>query len=94
MPRFFFHIRNGTGFTEDEEGRDLPDEAAARTIAVEGARSLLSHEVSGGTLDLRGRIEVVDDEGRPLFVLPFSDVISIATGELPTPEPAELSYDR
>ena len=36
MPLFFFHVCNGNGFVEDEEGRDLPDEAAARAIAIVG----------------------------------------------------------
>jgi len=34
MPRFYFHVCNGNGFTEDEEGQELADVEAARARAV------------------------------------------------------------
>jgi hypothetical protein len=81
MPRFLFHIRNGHGFTPDEEGRELADRYAAHDAAVAGARSLLSDEVTRGTLDLGGEIEVADGEGQVLFLVPFSDVVAIRQPE-------------
>jgi hypothetical protein len=81
MARFLFHIRNGHGLTPDEEGRDLADREAAYAAAVVGARSLLSDEVTRGTLDLGGEIEVADDEGQVLFQVPFSDVVEIRQPE-------------
>jgi hypothetical protein len=36
MPRFYLHICNGNGFTEDEEGVELADEAAVRKAAIAG----------------------------------------------------------
>jgi hypothetical protein len=83
MPRFYLHIRNGTGFTRDEEGLDVPSLAAAKQRAAEGARSLLSAEICSGQLDLRGRIEVADEAGDVLLVVPFEEVIQIRTGPLP-----------
>jgi hypothetical protein len=84
VPRFYFHVRNGLGFAEDEEGQMLPSVQAAREEAVSGARSMLSSEVCTGTLDLRGRIEVTDEQRHIVLTVPFSDAIHIRTGELPS----------
>lgn len=83
MRRFFFHIRNGGGFVEDEEGAELPSLAEAKDYAVTGARSLLSAEVTSGQLDLRGRIEVTDGAGQPVMIVPFEEVVEIQMGQLP-----------
>ena len=89
MGRFHFNIRNGTGDTPDEEGRELAGLPEAEAMAVDGARALLSEEVRAGDLDLRGCIEVTDDEGRIVFTVAFKDVLNIRTGELPmAAEPA------
>lgn len=83
VPKFFFHIRNGLGFTEDEEGQELASVEDARAAAVVGARSLLSAEVVEGQLDLRGRIEVRDGEGRGVATVEFGDVVEIRRGAPP-----------
>ncbi|HEV2747784.1 MAG TPA: hypothetical protein VGW34_10870 [Allosphingosinicella sp.] len=88
MPRFYFHISNSLGFTRDEEGRELRGLDAARAVAVEGARSLLSDEVSGGILDLRGRIDVTDEHDRLVLNVLFGDVVEIRNGEIPSEKPA------
>ena len=70
MPRYFLNIRNNISFTRDEEGCELADADAARDVAVKGARSLMSTEVAEqGKLDLRARIEVMDEAGK--IVLTF-----------------------
>lgn len=81
MSRFYFHIRNGNGFTRDEEGRELADRESAHHAAVKGARSLLSDEVVSGSMDLRGQIEVVDQAGAPVTIVKFGDVVDIIAGE-------------
>lgn len=82
MPLFRFNIRNGLGFTRDPEGKELPDAAAARDVAVTGARSLISAEVLEGRLDLRGRIEVTDGDGRLILAVRFSEAVEVEEGEL------------
>jgi hypothetical protein len=52
MPRFYFHISNGQGFIEDEEGIELTDEAAARSNAVAAARDVMAGDLREGLLDL------------------------------------------
>ena len=77
MPCYHFNIQNGTGFIEDEEGRDLPDLDAVRAEALEGIRSILTEDVRKGYLDLGGRIEVLDEAGSLLLVVPFADAVEI-----------------
>jgi hypothetical protein len=81
MPRYRFNIHNGIGFVEDEEGRDLPDLAAARAEAVKGIRSILTEDVDQGHIDLCGRIEVVDDSGQSVLVIPFEEAVRIVRPE-------------
>ncbi|HEX8064770.1 MAG TPA: hypothetical protein VF535_16355 [Allosphingosinicella sp.] len=77
MPRYFFHVCNGNGFTEDEEGRELPDEAEARAIALSGARDIMAEEMRAGQLNPASFIEVEDAGHRHLFTLPFSDAYTV-----------------
>jgi hypothetical protein len=78
MPRYFFQIHNGTGLTEDQEGRELPDLAAARAEAVSGIRSIVSEEALEGQLDLEGRIEIRDGSERTLLVVGFAEAFKIS----------------
>jgi len=77
MARFYLHIRNGNGYAEDPEGQDLSDLAAARSAAIEGVRSLLAEEARQGQLDLSGSIEIANEEGNILLIVPFSEAISL-----------------
>jgi CRP-like cAMP-binding protein len=84
MPRFFFNIRNGNGFTEDEEGREFADAATAREEAVRGIRSIVGEEAKEGRIDLRGRIEVADETGRRVCDVGFGDALEVSRGEPPS----------
>ena len=77
MPRYHFNIRNGSGFTIDEEGLDLFSETDARAQAVRGARSLMSAEVLEGMLDLGGQIEVTDDLNGAVLTVRFRDAVRV-----------------
>lgn len=93
MPRFFFHIRNGNGFTQDEEGLELDDLATVRKVALEGARSLLSDETSHGKLDLEGSIEVVDEAGSQVMNVRFDEALEMKPST-PRPAPAPSAPNR
>ena len=84
MPRYFFHVRNGLGFVADDEGRELDGDDAARAVAIDGVRSLLSDEVRSGRLDLRGRLEVADGDGRTVLIVPFGETVEIRIGGVPS----------
>lgn len=77
MPRFYFHLHNGTGLTRDEEGRDLEDLAEARRCAIEDIRSVLCEDVERGFIDMRGRIDVAGERGQALTTVPFSEAVEI-----------------
>jgi hypothetical protein len=77
MARYHFHIHDGAGFVEDEEGRELPDLEAARREGLRGIRSIVSEDLMNGVLDLRGRLEVVDDAGHRVLTIPFAEAVDI-----------------
>ncbi|NIJ20228.1 hypothetical protein FHS95_001920 [Sphingomonas naasensis] len=77
MSRYFIHLYNGTGETRDEQGSEVADLAAAEMLAVDGVRSILSEEVRRGTLDLRGRAEIADQDGRVVQTVRFSETVRI-----------------
>jgi hypothetical protein len=77
MPHYYFNLRNGLGLLEDKEGRELADLEAARAEGLKGARSLIAEEVTEGRLDLSGRIEIVDGDGRLLLAIPFGEAVAI-----------------
>ena len=76
MPRFFFNVYDERT-TIDEVGQELPDLAAAREAAVEEARAILGDEARDGRIDLSHRIEVEDEDRRPVLLLPFSAAVEI-----------------
>ena len=77
MARFYFHVHEAFGSTLDEDGRELPDLKSARSEAVKGVRSILCAEIVRGRLDLRSRIEVTDDKGDIVLVIPFSQTVEL-----------------
>ena len=83
MPRFYMHICNGTGFVEDMEGVELPDEATARAKAIEAARDVMAADLRAGELALTSFIEVEDEGKRLLFTLTFADAVQIKAQHRP-----------
>ena len=76
MPRFFFNVFD-EAMTIDEVGQELPDVAAAHEAAIEEARAILADEARNGRIDLSHRIEVEDEDRRPVLLLPFSAAVEI-----------------
>ncbi len=78
MTIFYLHLFNRLGAILDEEGRDLPDLAAAREEAIRNARSIMAEEVRAGELDLNARIDIAGPRADQVhFTLPFSDALVI-----------------
>jgi len=77
MPRFFFHMYNGHGDTPDEVGSDLEDQAAARRLAIDSVRSMISEDARRGTIDLKGRIDVMDGAGNVLVTVEFAEAFEV-----------------
>jgi hypothetical protein len=71
MPRYFFHLRDGTEGIRDAEGVDLPDEIAGRAYA----RSLASELMKNREPQTRHwLLDVTEEIGQVAFQLPFATV--------------------
>jgi len=77
VPRFYFHICNGNGFTEDREGKDLSNEEAARNEAILGLRDSGAGELRRGEMNLGSFIEVEDETHRLVMTVNFSDAVRV-----------------
>jgi hypothetical protein len=77
MPHFYFQVQNGQGYTPDEEGLDLEDEASARAMAMDSIRSMVAEEVRKGVLDLDGHIDVLDHGAVRLTRVEFAEAFTI-----------------
>jgi hypothetical protein len=76
MPRYHFNIYDDEIVT-DREGLELPDEEAARAEGLRGARDLMCAQLRKGRLNLSHRVEVIDERGGLVLVLPFGDAVIV-----------------
>ena len=76
MPHYYFNVRNGIGYVQDDEGKEMPDLDAARAEAIKGARSIIASEVLEGRLDLEGAIEVADSGGQRVLRITYREAVS------------------
>lgn len=77
MPRFYFHLFNQIS-ARDHEGRDVSDLQSARIRAVDDIRSIISEDARSGQLDLRGRIEIADEDGQTVDTVSFIEAFVVA----------------
>lgn len=77
MPRFKFNVHNGNGVTRDDEGSDAADQADARRIALESIRSFIAEEARGGLIDLRGHVEITNEDDESLVEIAFSEAFDL-----------------
>lgn len=62
----------------DEDGVELADIAAEKDEAIHGARAMMAeHLAAGRPINLNHRIEVADDHGKILAVIPFRELVTI-----------------
>lgn len=77
MPQFYFHTSNSHGVAKDTEGQSLPDVNAARREAVRGIREILSEEIKDGQINVRGRIDVADEDGKTVLTVGFQETFTV-----------------
>lgn len=77
MPLYLMHLREPTRLCRDHEGVILDDAEAARLQAVAAARNIMSHDVTCGSLSLKGEIDVGNETGVRLFTVRFRDALSL-----------------
>jgi hypothetical protein len=77
MPHYFFQVCNGQGLTPDDEGIDLQDEAAAKRMAMDSIRSIISEEARKGVIDLDGYIDVKNEGAETLTRIAFPEAFAL-----------------
>jgi hypothetical protein len=82
MQRYFFDLNERGDVTTDEEGRLLPDAAAAHRHAVVEAREIMSGDIRRGVLSLEYAIEVRDETGAIILNVLFHEAAMPGTRTL------------
>ncbi len=77
VAKYYFHLRDGIELFLDEEGRELPDVAAALAVALGDARAIISHDALRGRIDLDQRLDIEDAGGRMIHRLSFADAVEL-----------------
>jgi hypothetical protein len=77
MPRFHFNVHDSTGFTPDEEGRELEGIEIVRREAIKGIRSVISQDALKGIVDLCGWMDVLDGAGGLVLRFDFSEAVDL-----------------
>jgi hypothetical protein len=75
--QILFHLHECGAVVSDEEGQELPTHANLREAAIKEARSIMSSEVLAGRLCLSCRIEVADEDQKPLLVVPLTEAVKV-----------------
>lgn len=88
MPRYFFHVRDGTD-VRDEIGTELPDIYVAQAQAIRTSGEILRDMGSRFWDGTEWRLEATDEQGEVLFVLRFSaeERLGMQTGSTGQPRP-------
>ena len=77
MPIYYLNLFNDFD-SIDEQGCQCPDLATAKIKAVSAARDIMAEHVQlGRPLKLHHRMEVVDESGKVLAVIPFREIITV-----------------
>jgi hypothetical protein len=78
MPLYFLHLRDSDGLIPDLEGSRLFNLEAARIEAIESARELMIDSiVTEGRVGIARSIEVCDEQGARLLVVPFCNAVTV-----------------
>jgi hypothetical protein len=87
MATFHFNFRQGESYTVDEQGCPFASAEEAYLGAFAAAQDIW-HELLVNRQDpMLCAFEVTDDDGRNLFVLPFSEILDVCQGRSASPRP-------
>jgi hypothetical protein len=73
LPKYYFHLRNGSDQLLDPRGTELASIEAVRQMALLFARDTLSNMIRGGLLDLRYRVDAEDADGKLVHSIKLED---------------------
>jgi len=83
VPRFYLHVCNGSGFTEDCEGHEFDDAEGARNGAIKGIRDLMSEELRKGEINIASYIEIEDETRQLIRIVPFTEAVEVKSDPCP-----------
>jgi hypothetical protein len=72
MPRFYFNFVDGQEKIDDQEGMELPDEAAARKQAMYAVLDAQKTRFALPRNWVGWSVEVMDDRGNQILLIPIS----------------------
>jgi hypothetical protein len=75
MPRYFFHIREGSDLNRDGEGQEFANVEEARREAINSVREIMGEKLLHGGLMNHRSIEIADETGRVVDVINSRDVL-------------------
>jgi hypothetical protein len=78
MPRYHFQLNECGRVLADSEGRDLPEGADLRGIAIDEARAIMQAEIGEGRLCLGCAVEVCTEDGIVVARVSFQEAVSVA----------------
>ena len=74
--RYLFNVTDGHAVAADHEGSEQLDAHAIRDEALRTARDLMSDSDRLGRCRRHWRVDVLDEAGGVVFVLPFSQALA------------------
>ncbi|HEX8444056.1 MAG TPA: hypothetical protein VF631_10475 [Allosphingosinicella sp.] len=77
MARYHFHIDECGTIITDDEGLKKPDMESVRHEALMSAREIMCGEMKRGKLCLSCHIEVQDEAGHVVYILPFKQAVEV-----------------
>ena len=76
MPRYFFHLRDGTDTILDPDGMEMSSEEVTGAALLQ-ARDCIAGDVKRGRIDLHCHIDVHAEDGELVHSLSFADAVEV-----------------
>jgi hypothetical protein len=93
MPRFYLHVCDGSGFSEDDEGVELAGPDEARRKAIDGLRDIMAGEMRRGEINMGSFIEIEDQEHRLVMTVSFAEAVRVTAEPGQRPERRPLKKE-
>jgi hypothetical protein len=75
MPRFYFYLRQADEISDDPEGTELHDPAAAQRYALDAARDILADAIRWNSEFSADAILIADERGRTIGWVSFRELL-------------------
>jgi hypothetical protein len=85
MAKFYFNFRQGASYQVDDTGCEFGSVEEAYLSAFASAQDMWRELMIQRQDPTLCAFEIMDDQGRDLFVLPFPEVLDVCRGRTPRP---------